>query len=90
MKKLLVFGLLVLGAVTFVANGQGAKQGNRQPNGMTRMEANNGICTVTGTTERANQGTFVGTGVKSGNTERTGQGAGVNRKGQPGRGQNKN
>ena len=94
MKKLLVVGLLVLGAVTFAANGQGARQGNRQPNGVTRMAANNGICTVSGTTERANAGTFVGTGVRSGNTNnkavRNGQGAGVNRNGVAGRGQNRN
>lgn len=64
MKKIiLVVGVLTLGALTFAANGTGAKQGNRQPNGQTRMEANNGICTVTGTTTRGNAGTFQGTEV---------------------------
>lgn len=77
MKKLLVIGLLALGAVTFAANGQGARQGNGQPNGMTRMEANNGICTVTGTTERANQGKFMGSGMKSGKSGRKGSGYGM-------------
>ncbi|MGL4568361.1 MAG: hypothetical protein ACRCU6_07505 [Fusobacteriaceae bacterium] len=88
MKKiLLVMGVLTLGALTFAANGTGAKLGNRQPNGQTRMEANNGICTVTGTTTRGNAGTFQGTGVKSGaQTNRNGQGAGVNRYGVAGRG----
>ncbi|MGL4403486.1 MAG: hypothetical protein ACRCTS_07190 [Fusobacteriaceae bacterium] len=86
-KTILVIGVLTLGALTFAANGTGAKLGNRQPNGQTRMEANNGICTVTGTTTRGNAGTFQGTGIKSGNqTGKNGQGAGINRQGAPGRG----
>ncbi|MDX8336927.1 MULTISPECIES: hypothetical protein [Cetobacterium] len=62
MKKLLFVGILVLGTVTFSANGTGKLAGNSQPNGTTKMEANNGICTVTGTTQRANKGEFVGPG----------------------------
>nr|WP_307775458.1 hypothetical protein [uncultured Cetobacterium sp.] len=60
MKKLLIIGTLIIGAVTFAANGTGTKRGNAQPNGMTRMEANNGICVVSKTTERANAGEFLG------------------------------
>lgn len=87
MKKLIVLGTLAIGMMSFAANGTGALQGNRQPNGQTRMEANNGICVVTGTTTRGNAGTFIGTGVKSGNTtNRNGQGAGINRHGVPGQG----
>lgn len=66
MKKTILAGLLVIGAVSFAANGTGALAGNNQPNGVTRMEANNGICTVTGTAVRGNSGSFMGKGTKSG------------------------
>ncbi|MDX8337487.1 hypothetical protein [Candidatus Cetobacterium colombiensis] len=62
MKKLLIIGTLVLGSIAFAANGTGRLAGNAQPNGVTRMAANNGVCVVTGTTERANKGEFVGPG----------------------------
>lgn len=62
MKKLLVMGVLVLGSITFAANGTGKLSGNAQPNGVTKMAANNGICVVTGTSERANKGEFIGPG----------------------------
>ena len=83
MKKLLIIGTLVLGAVTFAASGTGKLAGNAQPNGVTRMAANNGICVVTGTTERANKGEFVGSG-KGGqnqnlNTQGRGRGNGQGR-----------
>lgn len=67
MKKTILAGLLVIGAVSFAANGTGTLAGNNQPNGVTRMEANNGICSVTGTSTRANSGNFMGKGMKSGN-----------------------
>lgn len=62
MKILLVFGVLILGTVTFSANGTGKLAGNSQPNRTTRMAANNGICVVTGTSERANKGESIGPG----------------------------
>ena len=76
MKKLLIIGTLVLGAVTFAANGTGKLAGNAQPNGVTRMAANNGICVVTGTTERANKGEFVGSGRVAQNQNLNNQGRG--------------
>ncbi|MBC2852082.1 hypothetical protein H5J22_11805 [Cetobacterium sp. 8H] len=62
MKKLLIIGTLILGTLTFAANGTGRLAGNAQTNKMTRMAANNGLCVVTGTTERANKGEFLGQG----------------------------
>lgn len=62
MKKLLIIRTLILGAVIFATKGTGELAGNAQPNGVTRMVSNNGICVITGTTERANKGEFVGLG----------------------------
>lgn len=76
MKKTILAGLLVLGAVSFAANGTGARMGNSQPNGMTRMAANNGVCVVTGTSERGNAGTFMGNGMRSGNSSMMGRKSG--------------
>jgi hypothetical protein len=61
MKKIILATMLVLGVSTFAANGTSSLQGNRQPNGQTRMEANGGICVTTGTTTRGNAGSFLGT-----------------------------
>lgn len=62
MKKLLILGALILGTITFSANGTGKLAGNSQSNRTTRMATNNGICIVTGTNERANKGEFTGSG----------------------------
>ena len=76
MKKLLIIGTLVLGTVTFAANGTGRLAANAQPKGVTRMAANNGVCVVTGTTERANKGEFVGSGRGGQNQNLNNQGRG--------------
>ncbi|MHA4989074.1 hypothetical protein [Cetobacterium somerae] len=76
MKKLLIIGTLVLGAVTFAANGTGRLAANAQPKGVTRMAANNGVCVVTGTTERANKGEFIGSGRGGQNQNLNNQGRG--------------
>lgn len=59
MKKLILLGTFILGTVAFSAGGLG----NRQINGMTSMDANNGICVVTGTTQRGLQGAYQGNGI---------------------------
>lgn len=76
MKKLLIIGTLVLGAVTFAANGTGRLAANAQAKGVTRMAANNGVCVVTGTTERANKGEFIGSGRGGQNQNLNNQGRG--------------
>ncbi|MCQ8213404.1 hypothetical protein NON08_12925 [Cetobacterium somerae] len=73
MKKLLVLGVLILGTVTFSANGTGKLAGNSQPNKTTRMAANNGICVVTGTNERANKGESIGPGRAQNQTQGKGK-----------------